>query len=68
MVVCKDCNKENQPHYRFCLGCGAQLPRSGNAPPPREFTPPASTEQRCGYCTLKVSADAARCPHCNAPL
>lgn len=28
MVICKRCNKENQDHYKFCLGCGEDLSRS----------------------------------------
>ncbi len=30
MTVCNRCGKENQDHYKFCLGCGAEL--SGAAP------------------------------------
>ncbi|MCG5054314.1 MAG: FHA domain-containing protein [Myxococcales bacterium] len=26
MIVCPSCSKENQDHYKFCLGCGAKLP------------------------------------------
>lgn len=36
MIICPNCGKENQDHYKFCLGCGARLP--GGAPasiPPR---------------------------------
>ncbi len=25
MITCKRCGKENQDHYKFCLGCGAEL-------------------------------------------
>ena len=25
MTVCNRCSKENQDHYKFCLGCGAEL-------------------------------------------
>jgi pSer/pThr/pTyr-binding forkhead associated (FHA) protein len=25
---CPRCGKENQDHYKFCLGCGAELPRT----------------------------------------
>lgn len=28
MITCQKCGKENQEHYRFCLGCGAELPRA----------------------------------------
>ncbi|HEU4408614.1 MAG TPA: FHA domain-containing protein [Polyangiaceae bacterium] len=43
MIICPKCGKENQDHYKFCLGCGAELPRDvapkaygahgGNTPP-----------------------------------
>ncbi len=29
MIVCNRCGKENQDHYKFCLGCGAELTASG---------------------------------------
>ena len=29
MITCPKCFKENQDHYKFCLGCGAELPRDG---------------------------------------
>lgn len=29
MITCPACGKQNQDHYRFCLGCGAELPRGG---------------------------------------
>ncbi len=43
MIVCPRCSKENQDHYKFCLGCGAELPREAAAP--RNFsarTPPSA--------------------------
>src|ERR1051325_8174402 len=27
VIPCPKCFKENQDHYKFCLGCGAELPR-----------------------------------------
>lgn len=38
MIVCPKCSKENQDHYKFCLGCGSDLPR---AEVPSAATPPA---------------------------
>ncbi|MBN2340825.1 MAG: FHA domain-containing protein [Deltaproteobacteria bacterium] len=38
MIVCPKCSKENQDHYKFCLGCGSDLPR---AEAPSSATPPA---------------------------
>ncbi|AUX19906.1 phosphopeptide-binding protein [Sorangium cellulosum] len=40
MITCPKCSKENQDHYKFCLGCGAELPRDVS---PKKFaagTPP----------------------------
>lgn len=42
MIVCPNCSKENQDHYKFCLGCGAKLPPPGQAPaPPPQPAAPA---------------------------
>ena len=32
VIVCPRCSKENQDHYKFCLGCGAELtaPKPGS--------------------------------------
>ena len=38
MIVCSRCGKENQDHYKFCLGCGAELPRESNRP--KSFSAP----------------------------
>ena len=32
MIVCSRCSKDNQDHYKFCLGCGAELPRQSLEP------------------------------------
>jgi len=39
VIVCPRCSKENQDHYKFCLGCGAELPRNV-AHQPKSFTAP----------------------------
>lgn len=36
MISCSKCNKDNQDHYKFCLGCGAELPRDAS---PKKFAP-----------------------------
>lgn len=44
MITCPKCGKENQDHYKFCLGCGSELPRDVAAPARGTFstpTPPA---------------------------
>lgn len=50
MIVCPRCGKENQDHYKFCLGCGAELPRDA-AHAPKSFsapTPPAGFQSGGG--------------------
>ncbi len=32
MITCQKCGKENQDHYKFCLGCGAELTRDAAKP------------------------------------
>jgi hypothetical protein len=34
VINCSNCGKENQDHYKFCLGCGARLAGAA-APPPQ---------------------------------
>jgi pSer/pThr/pTyr-binding forkhead associated (FHA) protein len=41
LITCKSCGKENQDHYKFCLGCGGKLepaPAAGT-PGPAAGTP-----------------------------
>jgi pSer/pThr/pTyr-binding forkhead associated (FHA) protein len=50
VIVCPRCSKENQDHYKFCLGCGAELPRNA-AHQPKSFTaptPPAGMPSNMG--------------------
>lgn len=51
VIVCPRCSKENQDHYKFCLGCGSELPREAAkkdfAPPATE--PPAAPEVPAGH-------------------
>ncbi len=40
MITCPKCSKDNQDHYKFCLGCGAELPRDAAPKPFTARTPP----------------------------
>lgn len=40
MITCPKCSKDNQDHYKFCLGCGAELPRDAAPKPFTPTTPP----------------------------
>ncbi len=42
MITCPKCAKDNQDHYKFCLGCGAELPRESA---PKQFERPATPAQ-----------------------
>lgn len=39
MIVCPRCSKDNQDHYKFCLGCGSELPREAAQ---KDFAPPTT--------------------------
>ena len=40
MIICSRCGKDNQDHYKFCLGCGAEL-TAAEAPPKPEARGPS---------------------------
>jgi pSer/pThr/pTyr-binding forkhead associated (FHA) protein len=44
VITCPSCSKANQDHYRFCLGCGAELPRGGGAAQAKGAEPVAIIE------------------------
>ena len=49
MIVCPKCGKENQDHYKFCLGCGNELPRdTGGGRGFRSPTPTANPMPESG--------------------
>lgn len=60
MIACPNCGKENQDHYKFCLGCGSDLPRTGeNRPSAKNQTPPTgipAMSQDATIATGEVSA------------
>lgn len=45
MITCPKCSKDNQDHYKFCLGCGAELPRESAPKPFEPGAPPAAPSQ-----------------------
>lgn len=44
MIVCPRCGKDNQDHYKFCLGCGAELPRDQVGPKNFSAPQPSNTD------------------------
>ncbi|MBW2733400.1 MAG: zinc ribbon domain-containing protein [Deltaproteobacteria bacterium] len=39
MIICSSCGKENQEHYKFCLGCGAEIVGADPDPAERNTAP-----------------------------
>ncbi len=58
MITCPKCSKDNQDHYKFCLGCGAELPRDAAPKPFSPQTPPQGVK----------AAAAAAVPRTVAPV
>lgn len=46
MITCQKCGKENQDHYKFCLGCGAELAREAA---PKPYGRPAPADATHSY-------------------
>ncbi len=81
MITCPKCSKDNQDHYKFCLGCGAELPRDAAPKPFSPQTPPqgmraaqaaAAAQPQGGGAglgsTVAISAPAAAAPRVTAPV
>jgi pSer/pThr/pTyr-binding forkhead associated (FHA) protein len=69
VITCPKCSKENQDHYKFCLGCGAELPRDAA---PKAFspqTPPHGMRaaQPVGGVAVAQAAPAVAAPAAAAP-
>ena len=68
MITCPKCSKENQDHYKFCLGCGAELPRDVA---PKAFspqTPPHGIKPFQGGATAAAPPPAAAAPAAPRPV
>ncbi|HSC87613.1 MAG TPA: FHA domain-containing protein [Polyangiaceae bacterium] len=55
MIKCAKCGKENQDHYKFCLGCGSELPKNA----PKEFQAEAALRPTS---VMPQKPEAARVP------
>jgi hypothetical protein len=56
VITCPKCSKDNQDHYKFCLGCGAELPRDAAPKPFSPKTPPHGV--RAGQASSQATAAA----------
>jgi len=52
--------KDNQDHYKFCLGCGAELPRHSSKPRSASVATPAGGAPSSGRTTNAPRAQAGR--------
>jgi pSer/pThr/pTyr-binding forkhead associated (FHA) protein len=58
VITCPKCSKDNQDHYKFCLGCGAELPRDAAPKPFSPQTPPQGIRAAGGPAPGGVAAPA----------
>jgi len=52
LITCPKCSKDNQDHYKFCLGCGAELPRDAAPKPFTPNTPPHGVKAAGGQAAI----------------
>ena len=55
MISCSSCAKQNQDHYRFCLGCGAELSRGTAAKPEHAIEDPTTLGSGVAVSTRSAS-------------
>ncbi|MGB3050086.1 MAG: FHA domain-containing protein [Polyangiales bacterium] len=60
MIVCSRCSKDNQDHYKFCLGCGAELPRLSGKSRSLSTDAPQGASSGTGRATNAPRARAAQ--------
>ena len=65
MIVCPNCSRENEDHYKYCLGCGTVLPR------PEEKAKAPEPEVKmiaCPHCGAQVPSNFRFCGACGGPI
>jgi pSer/pThr/pTyr-binding forkhead associated (FHA) protein len=62
VIACPNCGKENQDHYKFCLGCGSDLPRVEERSPAKTQTPPTGIPAVSDATVAAESAPGADAP------
>lgn len=71
MIKCPKCGKENQDHYKFCLGCGADLPKNApkefQAEAPRVTGAPPKMNAPSGAPPALAPGQCPQCGHQNTP-
>ncbi len=64
MIKCAKCGKENQDHYKFCLGCGSELPKDAPKQFQAEEAKPAPAPAPEPPPVLAPPAADPACPQC----
>lgn len=64
MYTCKQCGRENEDHFKFCLGCGANLEEQRA----EESGAEAADSIECPACGSEVLAGQRFCGHCGHNL
>ena len=65
MIICSNCGRENEDHYKFCLGCGSQLPKPTPVAQPE---PEAPRMIDCPHCSTPVPSNFKFCGACGGPI
>ncbi len=65
MITCGRCGRSNEEHYKFCLGCGANLDEQRNADQP---TAEATTLAHCPQCGAALTPGQRFCGSCGCQL
>jgi FHA domain-containing protein len=68
VITCPKCSKDNQDHYKFCLGCGAELPRGAAPKPFSPQTPPQGLKNDQAPAGGGLAGTVALSPAQAAPL
>ena len=62
MITCPKCSKDNQDHYKFCLGCGAELPRDAAPKPFSPQTPPQGVKAHAPHASQSPQSPQSAAP------
>jgi pSer/pThr/pTyr-binding forkhead associated (FHA) protein/DNA-directed RNA polymerase subunit RPC12/RpoP len=64
VINCKNCGRENEDEYKFCLGCGSALPKPEEAPK-KQATPEMID---CPHCGTTVPSNFKFCGACGGAI